>query len=535
MVILQFNKLIRNKWVWGVFAIAVSAAFCLDDVFRPSGNDADSTAPLENLSVKYDAALEAECRDAIRLTAGDVDRFDRMEELYGYYAAAASFDDAGVAISDAELGQYLNANYLARFENDQAMYKQWVQDRFGMDVARFERTWRRALQIERGVGLYEVASTWVSPMELDQLRHDASDVFSVRVATFNQDEMLADAGKIEPDVGAWYSNNLSRVSVPVTYTFNYVEFSPESTNLLAACQASEAEIKARYEADPMKIYFTTNAAGEKVAVKQLEEVSASIAETLAKDKFVETYTKLFRKRCNDANDAFYADKSSDKRSSESLVSVIAAEYGLAVKTAENVALEPKSDLVFGLVTPASSVFSGTANRKMLKRLAPSADDQRYALLKDTYTRRVWLVETVAENAATKVALADCQDKISGLALADKREELYKEAVKKVIEKGADEVIKVGKAPAAVVSSRNDPAGLPFGVISQLNKGDVSDLIDGKVYVCVGRNAGDYDALAAANREAYDTVLSMRPLDNRMKWMSSNLKRLGYVGKDASKN
>ena len=33
MVIHQFNKLIRNKWVWGVFAILVSAAFCFEDLF----------------------------------------------------------------------------------------------------------------------------------------------------------------------------------------------------------------------------------------------------------------------------------------------------------------------------------------------------------------------------------------------------------------------------------------------------------------------------------------------------------------------
>ena len=56
MVILQFNKLIRNKWVWGVFAVTVCAAFCFDDLFRSSG-DRGEKAPLETLSVKYDAAL----------------------------------------------------------------------------------------------------------------------------------------------------------------------------------------------------------------------------------------------------------------------------------------------------------------------------------------------------------------------------------------------------------------------------------------------------------------------------------------------
>ena len=33
MVIQKFNSLIRNKWVWGAFAIVVSVAFCFDDLF----------------------------------------------------------------------------------------------------------------------------------------------------------------------------------------------------------------------------------------------------------------------------------------------------------------------------------------------------------------------------------------------------------------------------------------------------------------------------------------------------------------------
>ena len=50
MVILQFNKLIRNKWVWGVFAIVVSAAFCFDDLFTSrssgAGTQSDSAGML---------------------------------------------------------------------------------------------------------------------------------------------------------------------------------------------------------------------------------------------------------------------------------------------------------------------------------------------------------------------------------------------------------------------------------------------------------------------------------------------------------
>ena len=39
MVILQFNKLIRNKWVWGVFAVVVGGAFAFDFLVRYFGSN----------------------------------------------------------------------------------------------------------------------------------------------------------------------------------------------------------------------------------------------------------------------------------------------------------------------------------------------------------------------------------------------------------------------------------------------------------------------------------------------------------------
>ena len=48
MVIHQFNKLIRNKWVWGVFAVAISAFFAFDflvaDLNRSEPASAGSSA-----------------------------------------------------------------------------------------------------------------------------------------------------------------------------------------------------------------------------------------------------------------------------------------------------------------------------------------------------------------------------------------------------------------------------------------------------------------------------------------------------------
>ena len=41
MVIQKFNKLIRNKLVWSVFAVIVSAAFCFDSLFNSRGDGSD--------------------------------------------------------------------------------------------------------------------------------------------------------------------------------------------------------------------------------------------------------------------------------------------------------------------------------------------------------------------------------------------------------------------------------------------------------------------------------------------------------------
>ena len=52
MVILQFNKLIRNKWVWGVFALVVSAVFVCPDNLFSNRSDAKTTTSFGKLAGK---------------------------------------------------------------------------------------------------------------------------------------------------------------------------------------------------------------------------------------------------------------------------------------------------------------------------------------------------------------------------------------------------------------------------------------------------------------------------------------------------
>ena len=42
MVIHQFNRLIKNKWVWGAFAVAISVFFAFDFLFTGRGEETSS-------------------------------------------------------------------------------------------------------------------------------------------------------------------------------------------------------------------------------------------------------------------------------------------------------------------------------------------------------------------------------------------------------------------------------------------------------------------------------------------------------------
>ena len=84
MVILQFNKLIRNKWIWGAFAVVVCLAFCFDDFFRGSrdGEENTETKAWGTLGGEpVDGKLYAQCREDIEFWL----RYDRREaEIFVY-------------------------------------------------------------------------------------------------------------------------------------------------------------------------------------------------------------------------------------------------------------------------------------------------------------------------------------------------------------------------------------------------------------------------------------------------------------------
>ena len=108
MVIHQFNKLIRNKWVWGVFAIIVSAAFCFEDLFSTREREESSggsAGTLAGESVK--ASLFAEIAEDVRGVGRQRDWTLKTHEVnrsaWENYAALKVAEKDGITATDAEV------------------------------------------------------------------------------------------------------------------------------------------------------------------------------------------------------------------------------------------------------------------------------------------------------------------------------------------------------------------------------------------------------------------------------------------------
>jgi hypothetical protein len=96
MVILQFNKLIRNKLIWGVFAIAISAFFAFDFLLDDIRGSDDGRSPGgagrlagEEVDAKLFSAIAEDVRGIGRQRDWKTDQSEVNRRAWENYAALA--------------------------------------------------------------------------------------------------------------------------------------------------------------------------------------------------------------------------------------------------------------------------------------------------------------------------------------------------------------------------------------------------------------------------------------------------------------
>ncbi len=558
MVILQFNKLIRNKWVWGVFAIVVSLAFVApDEWFRGRDDDrrgADGRNRLEN--VEMDDALYEQCR---MLSDGFLEKFPSRvgalfagkteRDVWKMYAAVTTFRKAGFTIPDAVLAERVRAVFVGEdggFNEEE--YAARVKNYFNADVKTFETMVRLVMTLEYGLGNVIGTSSWPSPMEADQAARDFTDKLTVQVATFTEDKDVKEMKLDDKGLKEWFDENVSKLSVPDRFKLRYVKFEADSSNALARVKLSEEDIKARYDANAEKGMYdikpaTTN---DVKKVKPLADVRADIEKALRAEGALE----LVKGDVDDltGDDIYWNNPEAAK--------------GLLPKVAQSTKRELKTSgwLSLGynqlraLSNPIETEFPGVRRAKPDILASVCNGDRPFGIVASD--KAVWLVDLVEKSPKHTPTFDEAKSSIGDMALRDAKAKAFKTKVEDFAKKGVKAVLESGNVTtnftfAACDFVRDEAMGWAnrYGewdfskagfqnaepvvfAARKLSKGEVSEFIPlgfgrGLLVVCNDRRSGDAAELLRGERFAKRVSAGMQSAEILENWLESNLVALGF--------
>ncbi len=540
MVIQKFNKLIRNKWVWGVFAIVVSAAFCFDDLFSTQSNEARAQGEAGTLGPEAVTSAEfADCvnfvKDSQKGRAAETDFAETNLEAWKVLAALKTAEKDGVSISDARLAERIRLMFSFDDGFSSARYEQLVRERLQKTPKQFEDALRRSLVLREGLERALLgAAIWITPAEVERRLADLTDKFTVRVARFSQSAEGAKSVKVDDAaLKAWYEKNTASLALPERIRIRYIRYKATDTNLLARVTVSEDEMRDFYDVSSDR-YTTTDTNGVET-VKTFDEVKTDIEKELRLLAAVECLTTNLQRRA-------YANRKPGEDAKGSRLDAIAKADGSKVHTSPWFSLDRA--FVPGFMVDSSAVLPGAqAFEESVAELDMESEDLRYAVVASD--KNVWLVEKVGVSPAHTPTFEEAKPFIENRALADAKEDAFKASIAKIVSRGTNEVL----------TTRNVSTNLSFvvadltpGVFAdqsevvraamKLRAGEISDPVvlpsakpgaqSALVVVCTAREPGDL-ATRASREESIREGLTYSQIEDLYEmWLDDNLNRLGFT-------
>ena len=534
MVIQKFNKLIRNKWIWGVFAVAISAFFAFDfliaDLNAPSdrgGGSGAGTIAGEKVDAALFEALADDVRGIGRNRDWKTDQSEVNRAAWENYAALLVAERAGISVSDDEVSEMIRRD--PSFQQNGAfsfpLYSALLAEN-SITPERFEASLKRRMTLARLAQSVLGAATWCSPMELDQAVADMTDTYTVRVASFRQERKDADAVKLDDEgLRKWYDANTNSIALPERFKLRMVRYDATDTNVLARMTVTEDEMRDRYDVTSDKYTVTDTNGVEKV--KEFEEVKGRIERELRQIAAVEFFRTNLNARA-------YGAKAAD---GASRLDEIAKEDGLKVDTTGFISIEgPQVD---GFMTRASLVFPGAENLdETLAELDSSSEDLRYGVVASE--RAVWLVEKDEVSPAHVPTFEEAKDAIRPRALRDARADAFKASVEALAAKGTNELFAAAKDVTtnltfSVTDLRQGEFNDQLSVVRasmRTMKGELSEFTPtspsrGIVVYCVDRVPGDAAKAMLLKAQVRGEVSSLQLRQVPDAWKKWNLERMGF--------
>lgn len=535
MVIQKFNKLIRNKWFWGAFAVLISAAFCFDDMFTSrrqeerSVGDAgllggESVNAKEFLAIAEDVRGFGRNRDWHR-NAGEVNRI-----AWENYAALRVANKDGIDATDAEVQAQIrgDSSFQQNGKFSFELYQRLLREN-SIVPERFEEYLKRRTTLMRIGQAVLGGASWASPMELDQAIADMTDSFTVKVARFSQDAKEANAVKVDDAaLRKWYNDNTNSLALPERIKIRYVKFDATKKDILAKMTVSEEEIRDRFDVTADK-YVTKDTNGVE-SVKKFDELTKAEKDGIEQDLRRIAAVQFFETNLNNRVYAVKAAKGSSR------LDEIAKEDGLKVETSDWFSISGSYQEGFmrytGSICPGAQGFT-----EAVAELDSSSEDLRYAVV--CSERMVWLIEKAQTSAKHLPSFDEAKEVIRPRVLRAAKADAFKASVEAIAKKGVKAILETKNVSSNLTFTVSDLKSGDFAdqmaiarASMKLKKGEVSEFTltspgHGLLVVCENRVAGDTAKAMVLRSQVQNDLQMIQMRQIPEVWQKWNLDRIGF--------
>ncbi len=293
MLITKFNKLIRNKVVWGIFGAIVGISFAFGGIIRkwgrkPSHHQAQNVAgklygqnidKKEFFSARY---YELGLRGNANLTPEQNKILE--QRTWKRIAALKTAEKLGLSISPREVAiaiqQEPSFQVNGVFNKDK--YVMLIEKQLNVPVSKFEDYMREELLIKEIMKVMS-AMTWIAPQELSKRLDDISDKFTIETATITTNQLTNSISISIDDAKAYFDENKELFRIPEKVSVKYIAI-PVS-NYIASVDITDDMISEYYE-DHIDSFTEPSTNGLEDTTTPLADVRADIAATLTNQQAV---------------------------------------------------------------------------------------------------------------------------------------------------------------------------------------------------------------------------------------------------------
>jgi hypothetical protein len=540
MLITKFNALIRNRFIWGFFAVLVSITMV--GFFTNSGGCESretvqgSVGDLDGTPITRPALDEARFNVYLRLQLTTGREFNRTPELDALVTREAWKRLAMLQLAESEKLWAGDTEVAAAVHRDPMFqtegvfsadnfnqFMQVLRQRFGMTPSQFWSYLRQELTLDK-IRRTVSAGVWTAPAEVERLARNFADSFTVDYIEAARGSLTRDVTVTEAQIRAYYDTHTAAFTIPDLVQVSYAAFAyADYTNL-----PPSPEALTNYYAEHMNDFYYTNAAGE-AAFRKIEDVESVIKEKLAADLGrIRAYDEAAR-----FNDSLY-----DLGGTGDFFRAACSATGKTARlTRFFAANEPLRELGVGPdFNAAAFALTPEKNANFSEPIFGS--------------NAVFVLAYESARPSRIPALTEAHDDAEARALAEARSKALQERGERIASQVRDAVRKgvpfAAAAKTAGLDSAVKTAGPftaytapePFGnarlvsAIISLQEGEISDLVqseDGSLFLvrCKTRTLGDPGAVDPI-RNQIRTSLNRRHSQLLVsQWEEDLLKKMGY--------